>query len=70
MNRCDLLGHRLRVVQRFDAVTCRVKCRRCGGDWGVNADLEAVVQWTQELEQLHREVWAEIIEPLDDLLVV
>ena len=65
MIRCRLFGHRLRVVQTFGPCIRRVKCRRCGGDWGVHCRLGAIVEWSHELEQRHRAVGDHILEPLE-----
>lgn len=61
---CQAIGHRLRVVQEFSPITRRVKCVRCGGDWGMHDGVRALVDWGPDLEQLHRDHGCEILEPL------
>jgi hypothetical protein len=61
---CPALGHRLRVVQEFTPLVRRVKCVRCGGDWGMNDHLRMMIPWTPELEQAARNIDGEILEPL------
>lgn len=61
---CRALGHRLRVVQDFSSFGRRVKCKRCGGDWGMCDALRLMVDWHPDLEQAHRLMGFEILEPL------
>lgn len=63
---CLALGHRLRLVQEFTSFSRRVKCERCGGDWGMNDDARLVIPWTPGLEQFHQDMGFVIFEPLHD----
>lgn len=63
---CLALGHRLRVVQEFTAYCRRIKCVRCGGDWGMHDVVRVMRDWSPELEQLHRNEGWEILEPLPE----
>lgn len=51
---CWLVGHRYYVHQRFSAWSRRVCCDHCGGDWGMNDDVRAIIPWSDELEELYR----------------
>lgn len=42
----------------------RVKCPRCGGDWGMHNGVHTIVEWCPGLEQLHRDAGFQILEPL------
>ena len=60
---CWAFGHQYRVVQVFRPGLRRVKCDRCGGDWGMNDDVQALVDWDRELEDLERFLGREVKEP-------
>lgn len=60
---CWVKGHKYRVVQRFRPEVWRIKCDRCGGDWCMNDDEKAVLDWDKELENLERFLGHEIKEP-------
>lgn len=65
-----LRRHQLRVVQEFTPQCRRIKCERCGGDWGMNDadDLlgikAALVEWDPNFEQFFRDRGFEILEPV------
>lgn len=68
---CLALRHRFRVVQDFSSQCRRIKCERCGGDWGMNdandglGHKAAVVEWRRDFEQFFRDRGFEILEPLE-----
>lgn len=51
---CLIAGHRYYVLQEFGGGVRRVQCPRCGGDWGMNDRVRAIVPWDAELEDLQR----------------
>lgn len=60
---CVLIGHKYRVVQRFSPDVRRVKCDRCGSDWGMNDRVRVLVNWDEDLEEMHQRCGAKIKEP-------
>ena len=60
---CWVRGHKYRVVQEFSPECRRVKCDRCGGDWGMNDDAKALIDWDRDLENMERSFGREIKEP-------
>lgn len=64
---CLILKHRLRVVQEFGPHIRRLKCERCGGDWGMSDIFRIVIEWDPHLEQVHRDAGFEILEPMAPL---
>lgn len=60
---CWMRGHKYRVVQEFSPECRRVKCDRCGGDWGMNDDAKALIDWDRDLENMERSFGREIKEP-------
>jgi hypothetical protein len=63
---CLALGHRFRLVQEFGPSQRRLKCERCGGDWGMHDGARVIVDWSPEFEQLYRDRGFKILEPLDE----
>jgi hypothetical protein len=63
---CLALRHRLRVVQEFGPSQRRLKCERCGGDWGMHDGMRMIVDWSPDLQQLYRDFGFEILEPSED----
>ena len=61
---CLTHGHRFRVVQHFGPSQRRLKCERCGGDWGMHDGRGMIVPWCLELQQIYRDFGYEILEPL------
>lgn len=61
---CLVLGHRMRVVQHFGPFSRRIKCMRCGADWGMNDSVRAIIDWSPKLQQLYRDLGYEILEPM------
>ena len=51
---CALIGHRMYVWQELTAHSRRVVCDHCGGDWGMNDDVRAIIPWDAELESLYQ----------------
>ena len=51
---CWLVGHRYEVWQRFSHYSRRVICDHCGGDWGMNDDVRAIIPWSDELADCYR----------------
>ena len=51
---CLFSGHRYYVLQVFSQTVRRVQCTRCGGDWGMNDRVPALVEWDSELEEMQR----------------
>jgi hypothetical protein len=62
---CLIRGHRLRIVQEFGTSQRRLKCERCGGDWGMHDDVRLIIPWDQELQRMYREHGYEILEPAE-----
>ena len=50
---CWIACHQYEVWQVFSATSRRVICRRCGGDWGMNDDVRAMIDWSPELEAMY-----------------
>jgi hypothetical protein len=67
---CLALRHRFRVVQEFSPQCRRIKCERCGGDWGMSdahygLGIKAMlVEWDPDFERFFRDCGYEILEPL------
>ena len=51
---CFVFGHRYQVVQEFSYYARRVVCSDCRGDWGMNDDVRAFIEWDNELTDLYR----------------
>jgi hypothetical protein len=64
---CLALRHRVRVVQEFSPSQRRLKCERCGGDWGMHDGVRAIVDWSPELQQMYRDFGYEILEPIEEI---
>lgn len=61
---CAMFGHAYHVHQRFSSHARRVICLRCGGDWGMNDQVRALIPWDSELEALYRDVFEiQIVNP-------
>lgn len=52
---CRVRGHKYRVVQEFSPWSRRVQCPFCGGDWGMNDNARAMVDWSLELAAFYEE---------------
>lgn len=62
---CRIFGHKYRVVQKFTGLTSlRIKCVRCGGDWGISYSAKAIIPWDLELEEMYKRFGFEIAEAL------
>jgi hypothetical protein len=62
---CLVRGHRCRVVQEFGQESRRIKCERCGCNWGMHDSVRMIVPWDRELQSMYREHGYEILEPVD-----
>lgn len=51
---CAFRGHKYRIVQTFGAQTRRVCCKRCYGDWAMNDELQCLLPWDEDFEELYR----------------
>lgn len=51
---CLIFGHRYVVAQEFEPWSRRVICPDCRGDWGMNDQERAFIQWCPELEEMYR----------------
>lgn len=51
---CWIFGHQMFVVQTFSKTSRRIACDRCRGEWGMNDDARAVIEWTPELAEMYR----------------
>lgn|GEM_PF-2543691 len=51
--KCRIVGHNYRVVQRFSGSVRRVKCDCCDADWGMNDNTRSLIDWDNELEEMH-----------------
>jgi len=60
---CFLKGHKYKVLQKFSKTSRRIICTRCGGDWGMNDNVQAVVKWDSELEEMYEVMGHTIISP-------
>jgi len=59
---CSIFGHEFYIYQEFTHYSRRVKCRLCDGDWGMNDDARAMVEWDSELEELHKMLGRRILK--------
>lgn len=63
--RCKLFGHsKYRIVQKFSGTSRRIRCLRCGKDFGMNDEVRAVIPWTGELEQMYKDFGHKIKDPV------
>ena len=51
---CAFFGHDYFLVQEFGPHSRRLGCRHCDGDWGMNDDARAIVEWGPEFEEMYR----------------
>ncbi len=51
---CYFLGHKYKIYRVFSSTSRQVGCTRCGGLWGMNDSVPAIIPWDGELEQLYR----------------
>lgn len=51
---CWIVGHEFYVLQKFSHSSRRICCDRCGGDWGMNDDVQALIPWSSDLESIYR----------------
>lgn len=51
---CHLFGHDYEVWQRFTPYSRRVYCENCGGDWGMNDEVRALVPWDRDIEEMYK----------------
>lgn len=59
-----LFGHKYHIIQRFSKTSRRVECLRCGGDWGMNDQVRAIIPWCGELEEMYQDVFGiKLIRP-------
>lgn len=50
---CWIFGHRYEVWQELTRWSRRVICTHCGSDWGMNDDVQSLIPWGDELEDLY-----------------
>jgi len=63
--KCYIEGHKYRIVQVFrEQNSKRIKCTRCKGDWVMNDNLQAILPWSKEFEEMYRMIGNNIIEPV------
>ena len=48
-----LRGHDCVVIRELSGHTRHIKCRRCEKEYGMNDDLQVVVPWTKEFEDVY-----------------
>jgi len=52
---CFIFNHDLYIFQEFKGTSaCRVKCYRCDIDLAVNRELQLVVPWGKDFEELYK----------------
>lgn len=51
---CWIFGHQMFVVQTFGNHSRRIACHHCNGEWGMNDNVRAVIEWTPELAEMYR----------------
>lgn len=51
---CFIFGHRYQVAQEFSPWSRRVVCAECRGDWGMNDQVPAFIDWSEDLADLYR----------------
>lgn len=51
---CKIFQHKYQIVQRFDLHVAKLKCKRCNCEFGINTNVQVLLPWDNELEQLHR----------------
>lgn len=51
---CWIVGHQFYVLQEFGPTSRRICCDHCGGDWGMNDAVRAIIPWDSELERMYR----------------
>lgn len=51
---CALFGHDYEVWQQFTPYSRRIYCENCQRDWGMNDDVQCVVPWDAEIEDMYR----------------
>ena len=60
---CWIFGHTLFVVQRFGTRSRRIVCPACGLDQAMNDDVQAVVPWSDEFDEMYRRFGHVIHDP-------
>ena len=55
--KCLVFCHDFVVVQEFSESVRKLRCERCGRYFGMNDRVRCVVEWDEELEQMHCEVY-------------
>lgn len=51
---CLIFGHRYAEIIRLSDYTHLIGCVRCKRRWGMNTDVQALIPWDMELEDVHR----------------
>lgn len=52
---CYVFGHKYYLIKKLSRTTRKVGCKRCGKVWGMNDDVQALVDWDDELEEFYKE---------------
>lgn len=50
---CFVFGHDMYVWQELKPWSRRVCCDHCGGDWGMNDNVQAMIKWDDDLQSLY-----------------
>jgi hypothetical protein len=50
--KCKLFGHKYEPEIWFDYNVQKIRCRRCHKKFGINHDVQAIIPWDTELENV------------------
>ena len=50
---CFIIGHKYKIVKRFNRMSRCVHCERCGTFWAMNDEMKAFVPWSGEFGELY-----------------
>ena len=47
---CFLFGHRYFLIKKYTKTTRKIGCHRCGKEFGMNDDVQVILEWDKEFE--------------------
>lgn len=50
---CSIFGHKYKVAKIFGPCDRKLKCKRCGAEFGMSDRTQSLVPWDGELEEVY-----------------
>ena len=51
--RCLFGNHEYYTIRKFTEHISQIGCKKCPGCWGINHEIETILNWDKELNDLH-----------------